>query len=155
MRRKKEASKVKQTNKASNTAHSRQSLSLINMSCLGWDSNPRHSTLETERSMYIHVRIYIQCTCGTWAWNYRQYWSRLTLHRRGEDPEPTPPHSLLCWWPIESGCGSPNYTPHTSGSPGSWGLPFWPGLRPRPRRTPCYYHSAAPPCRAGSCSWRA
>ena len=43
--RKKEASKVKQTTRQSNTAHPRQSLFLRKMSCLGWDSNPRHSTL--------------------------------------------------------------------------------------------------------------
>ena len=42
--RKKEASKVKQT-RQSNTAHPRQSLFLRKMSCLGLDSNPRHSTL--------------------------------------------------------------------------------------------------------------
>ena len=40
MRRRKEASKVKQTTKRSNTAHPRQSLFLRKMSCLGWDSNP-------------------------------------------------------------------------------------------------------------------
>ena len=44
-RRKKEASKVKQTTRQSNTAHPRQSLFLRKMSCLRWDSNPRHSTL--------------------------------------------------------------------------------------------------------------
>ena len=43
--RKKEASKVIQTTRQSNTAHPRQSLFLRKMSCLGWDSNPRHSTL--------------------------------------------------------------------------------------------------------------
>ena len=42
--RKKEASKVKQT-RQSNTAHPRQSLFLEKMSCLRWDSNPRHSIL--------------------------------------------------------------------------------------------------------------
>ena len=35
----------KQTTRQSNTAHPRQSLLLRKMSCLGWDSNPRHSTL--------------------------------------------------------------------------------------------------------------
>ena len=45
--RKKKASKVKQTTRQSNTAHPRQSLLLRKMSCLGWDSNPRHSTLYT------------------------------------------------------------------------------------------------------------
>ena len=43
--RKKEASKVKQIIRQSNTAHPRQSLFLRKMSCFGWDSNPRHSTL--------------------------------------------------------------------------------------------------------------
>ena len=41
--RKKEASKVKQTTRQSNTVHPRQSLFLKKKSCLGWDSNPRHS----------------------------------------------------------------------------------------------------------------
>ena len=40
--RKKQARSNKQT-KQSNTAHPRQSLFLEKMSCLGWDSNPRHS----------------------------------------------------------------------------------------------------------------
>ena len=44
-RRKKEASKVKQTTKQSNITHPRQSLFQRKMSCLGWDSNPLHSTL--------------------------------------------------------------------------------------------------------------
>ena len=43
--RKKEASKVKQTTRQSNTAHPRQSLFLRKMSCLRWDLNPQHSTL--------------------------------------------------------------------------------------------------------------
>ena len=43
--RKKEASKVKQITRQSNTAHRRQSLFLRKMSCLRWDSNPRHSIL--------------------------------------------------------------------------------------------------------------
>ena len=42
--RKKETSKVIQTTKQSNTAHPRQSFFQRKMSCLGWDSNPRHST---------------------------------------------------------------------------------------------------------------
>ena len=42
--RKKQARSNKQT-RQSNTAHPRQSLFLEKMSCLGWDSNPRHSTL--------------------------------------------------------------------------------------------------------------
>ena len=49
-RREKEANEVKQTTRQSNTAHPRQSLFLRKMSCLRWDSNPRHSTLQTERS---------------------------------------------------------------------------------------------------------
>ena len=39
--RKKQARSNKQT-RQSNTAHPRQSLFLEKMSCLGWDSNPRH-----------------------------------------------------------------------------------------------------------------
>ena len=39
----KQASKVKQTNKAKQ--YPRQSLFLEKMSCLRWDSNPRHSIL--------------------------------------------------------------------------------------------------------------
>ena len=50
--RKKEASKVKQTTRQSNTAHPRQ---LRKMSCLGWDSNPRHSTLYTLDRAHVHV----------------------------------------------------------------------------------------------------
>ena len=47
--RKKQARSNKQT-RQSNTAHPRQSLFLRKMSCLGWDSNPRHSTLCLECS---------------------------------------------------------------------------------------------------------
>ena len=50
-RRKKEASKIKQTTRQSNTAHPRQSLFLRKMSCLGWDSNPQHYTLD--RALYV------------------------------------------------------------------------------------------------------
>ena len=46
--RKKQARSNKQT-RQSNTAHPRQSLFLEKMSCLRWDSNPRHSIL------YVHV----------------------------------------------------------------------------------------------------
>ena len=46
--RKKEASKVKQTTRQSNTAHLKQSFFLRKMSCLRWDSNPRHHTLLTD-----------------------------------------------------------------------------------------------------------
>ena len=42
--RKKQARSNKQT-RQSNTAHPRQSLFLEKMSCLRWDSNPRHSIL--------------------------------------------------------------------------------------------------------------
>ena len=44
--RKKQARSNKQT-RQSNTAHPRQSLFLEKMSCLGWDSNPRH--------VHVHV----------------------------------------------------------------------------------------------------
>ena len=43
--RKKQLSEVIQTTKQSNTAHPRPSLFQRKMSCLGWDLNPRHSTL--------------------------------------------------------------------------------------------------------------
>ena len=50
--RKKQARSNKQT-RQSNTAHPRQSLFLEKISCLGWDSNPRHSTLYTlDRALY-------------------------------------------------------------------------------------------------------
>ena len=52
MRRKEEASKVKQTTRQSNTAHPRQSLFLEKISCLGWDSNP-----------HVHVHSAIGCLC--------------------------------------------------------------------------------------------
>ena len=42
--RKRQARSNKQT-RQSNTAHPRQSLFLEKMSCLRWDSNPRHSIL--------------------------------------------------------------------------------------------------------------
>ena len=65
--RKKEASKVKQT-RQSNTTHPRQSLFLRKMSCLGWDSNPRHSTLN--RTLYMYMQIYnaYMYTCSVEAW---------------------------------------------------------------------------------------
>ena len=43
--RKKQARSNKQQLRQSNTAHPRQSLFLPKMSCLRWDSNPRHSIL--------------------------------------------------------------------------------------------------------------
>ena len=52
--RKKEASKVKQTARQSNTAHPRQSLFLRKMSCLGWDSNVLNS------KVWTHVGVYSQ-----------------------------------------------------------------------------------------------
>ena len=45
MRRKKEASKVKQTNKAKQHSTPKAVTFPRKMSCLGWDSNPRHSIL--------------------------------------------------------------------------------------------------------------
>ena len=42
MRDEKEASKVKQTTKQSNTAHPRKSLFQKKKSCLRWDWNPHH-----------------------------------------------------------------------------------------------------------------
>ena len=53
--RKKQARSNKQT-RQSNTAHPRQSLFLEKMSCLRWDSNPRHSTLQTE---HVHTLSYL------------------------------------------------------------------------------------------------
>ena len=58
--RKKEASKAIQTTRQSNTAHPRQSLFQRKMSCLGWNYNRRHSTLETcSMYMYIHVHVHL------------------------------------------------------------------------------------------------
>ena len=79
--RKKEASKAMQTTKQSNTTHPRQSLFQRRMSCLGWDSNPRHSIhpldirsalpaeLPNLTSHSIHlmnrltIRLHVQYTC--------------------------------------------------------------------------------------------
>ena len=77
--RKKEASKVIQTTKQSNTAHPRQSLFQSRMSCLGWDTNPRHSAFSTTElpgrvqilhlivhlmnRLTIFVYINMHCTC--------------------------------------------------------------------------------------------
>ena len=59
--RKKQARSNKQQLRQSNSAHPRQSLFLRKMSCLGWDSNPRHSTLLTECStIYMYT-----CTLHT------------------------------------------------------------------------------------------
>ena len=58
---KKEASKVKQTTRQSNTTHPRQSLFQRKMSCLGWDSNPRHSrqsALLTELPHVVCINTY-------------------------------------------------------------------------------------------------
>ena len=58
--RKKQARSNKQT-RQSNTAHPRQSLFLEKMSCLRWDSNPRHSiVLPTERPN-LHVHYIVSC----------------------------------------------------------------------------------------------
>ena len=61
--RKKEASKVKQTTRQSNTTRPRQSLILRKMSFLGWNSNPRHSARAhvytyTCTCMYMYIRVY-------------------------------------------------------------------------------------------------
>ena len=49
--RKKQARSNKQT-RQSNTAHPRQSLFLEKMSCLRWDSNPRHVLYTLDRALY-------------------------------------------------------------------------------------------------------
>ena len=59
--RKKQARSNKQT-RQSNTAHPRQSLFLEKMSCLRWDSNPRHSILQTERSTCTRFGVW----CHWW-----------------------------------------------------------------------------------------
>ena len=66
MRRKKEATRSNKQTRQSNAAHPRQSLFLEKMSCLRWDSNPRHSILKTCTYMYIlymywivHLYMYI------------------------------------------------------------------------------------------------
>ena len=69
--RKKQARSNKQT-RQSNTAHPRQSLK---MSCLGWDSNPRHYTLD--RALYqlsyqgnlagMYVYVYLEIEFIMWA----------------------------------------------------------------------------------------
>ena len=62
--RKKEASKVKQTTRQSNTARARQSLFLRKMNCLGWDSNPRHSILGQSTLPLSYQPVHcIICTC--------------------------------------------------------------------------------------------
>ena len=52
--RKKQARSNKQT-RQSNTAHPRQSLFLEKISCLGWDSNPRHSIMCSGGTMALRV----------------------------------------------------------------------------------------------------
>ena len=54
--RKKEASKVKQTTRQSNTAHPRQSLFLEKMSCLGWDCTCKWSKGIRKLNMAISTR---------------------------------------------------------------------------------------------------
>ena len=71
--RKKEASKVKQTTRQSNTALPRQSLFLRKMSCLGWDSNPRCT-------IYVSHKAYIY---------------RLMFEKTGENAEPQSTLGLL------------------------------------------------------------
>ena len=60
--RKKQARSNKQT-RQSNTAHPRQSLFLEKMSCLGWDSNPRHCTCvlqsQSEPKKYTCICMYM------------------------------------------------------------------------------------------------
>ena len=63
--RKKEASKVKQTTRQSNTAHPRQSLFLRKMCCLGWDLNPRHSILYTLHSRQSALPLSYR---GSFSW---------------------------------------------------------------------------------------
>ena len=66
--RKKETNKVKQTTRQSNTTHPRQSLFLIKMSCLGWDSNhlymyslvPRLSRLSLSMRAIIAIIVHVQ-----------------------------------------------------------------------------------------------
>ena len=50
--RKKQEKSNKQQGKATQHTYPRQSFFVRKMSCLGWDSNPRHSTLDMY--MYIH-----------------------------------------------------------------------------------------------------
>ena len=53
----KQASKVKQTNKAKQHSTPKAVTFPMKMICLGWESNPRHSTLYTERSTTL-----VHCT---------------------------------------------------------------------------------------------
>ena len=63
-RRKEGRSKQDQTKKEqlrqSNTAHERKSLFLRKMSCLRWDSNPRHSTMYMYMYMYMYLLVSIR-----------------------------------------------------------------------------------------------
>ena len=73
IRDEKEERSKQSTNKQtrqSNTAHPRQSLFLEKMSCLGWDSNPRHSTLYctcmllsacVHTCIHVHVHVHVCC----------------------------------------------------------------------------------------------
>ena len=63
--RKKQARSNKQT-RQSNTAHPRQSLFLRKMSCLMWDSNPRHSSVKLQTDLStteLPRQLHVQCTC--------------------------------------------------------------------------------------------
>ena len=57
--RKKEASKIKQTTRQSNTAHPRKSLFLSKIS---WDSNPRHSTCTCPSFSHLSLKHVYTCT---------------------------------------------------------------------------------------------
>ena len=63
---KKQARSNKQT-RQSNTAHPRQSLFLEKMSCLGWDSNPRHSILQT-CTCIVYASVCSVLTYGSGHW---------------------------------------------------------------------------------------
>ena len=64
-RRKKQARSSKHT-RQSNTVHPRQSLFLRKMSCLGSDSNPRHSTLlASVPGLPRSVRVFYVCRLRT------------------------------------------------------------------------------------------
>ena len=62
--RKKQARSNRQT-RQSNTAHPRQSFFLKKMSCLGWDSNPRHSIICSGGTMALYTldRALYQLSC--------------------------------------------------------------------------------------------
>ena len=105
-RRKKEASKVKQTTRQSNTAHPRQSLFL---SCLGPGVTRTHDTLHF-RHVYIHVlhvAIYIHVQVEAYP-EFASVW----VNSDGMDDHllrhPVHPHHPVCWSVKSSLC----FTPH-------------------------------------------